>query len=414
MNKLINKGLVTIIVLIAVLFASNAFAQNQVVGSVNYGNEEDAPLSNVQLGLYDEYDSLIMTSNTDLYGFYEFTDVPNGEYYLRSTTDQAPGEIDLSDAYFIMLHLFGMYDFTDVQFAAADVNNSNSVNWVDYIIIVINYLLEGEPFPAGEWQFDEHYINFSSRAESDTVMVWGVGTGDVVIVWEPSGRSFGSLYSADYPVVTETNKFQIEVRSDYNKLIGGYNLNLGYPSDMINIVDIQGPDDNLKYHLNMESGLIKVIWLNENLQKNSSVHGDVLLTLTVESKKTNLEQGIFTLLPGGLILDQDGANIEDVEISLPLIKNAAIVDWNVTAYPNPVVDQLNFNFSMPQVTTADLFVYDSQGRMINEHNNISLAKGVQQFTLNTQTYKPGHYYYVITFGNDLQKRVHGRFYRSSK
>ena len=174
-----NKGFVAIIVALSFLFINETHAQNQVVGTVNYGDDENAPISSVQMELYDLYDSLIMTSNTDTYGYYEFTNIPDGEYLLKSTTDIDPSIIDLTDAYFIMLHLLGMYDLTESQYAAADVNNSESVDWGDYILIVVNYLLNGESFPAGDWQFEEHYISFSNRAQSDTVKSSVVASDDV-------------------------------------------------------------------------------------------------------------------------------------------------------------------------------------------------------------------------------------------
>jgi hypothetical protein len=409
-----KKGLFAIVIIVSMLFGQQAISQNQIVGQITYGGNSEFPLSNVNVELYDLQNTLIESTVTNTDGYYDFDDVLSGEYYVKSSSndDDDEGVIDINDAYYIMLYMLGNYELSDMQYEAADVNNSGIVNWSDYIQIVVNYLLYDEPFPAGEWQFEDQYVNLLAREEVDTLPTWGCRSGDLFIDWQTSGRSDNTIFSNYKPIQLQKEEIQVVIESSYNENIGGYDLELDYPADLINILSIEGLDANLNYTIDELNGRLHLIWLNEN-PGNNSFNGSELVTLTIEPKTQNINaEGLITLSPASSLLSDQGVKIEDVEISLPQFKQSQVFAFEVNTYPNPVVDQLNINLTMPEANRAEMMIFDLQGRLIEKQENILLTEGEQLISISTQQYMPGHYLYVFNTLGSTQETIQGRFYRS--
>jgi hypothetical protein len=207
-------------------------------------------------------------------------------------------------------------------------------------------------------------------------------------------------------------EIQVVIESSYNENIGGYDLELDYPADLINILSIEGLDANLNYTIDELNGRLHLIWLNEN-PGNNSFNGSELVTLTIEPKTQNINaEGLITLSPASSLLSDQGVKIEDVEISLPQFKQSQVFAFEVNTYPNPVVDQLNINLTMPEANRAEMMIFDLQGRLIEKQENILLTEGEQLISISTQQYMPGHYLYVFNTLGSTQETIQGRFYRS--
>jgi len=406
-----KKGLFAIVVIFLVLIGNQAISQNQIVGQIAYGGDQEFPLSNVDVELYDLQNTLVLSTLTNGSGFYTFNNVPSGEYYVRAlSNNEGDDVIDLDDAYFIMLYLYGMNELDEIQFQAADVDNSGTVNWSDYMLIVVNYLLYEEPLPAGTWQFEEEYVNLTARSSEDTIVKWGIMEGDVFVDWETSGRSNTDVIGDYTPVQLKNEQIEVFVESDYNENIGGFDLNFQYPTNLISVIDIEGPDDKLNYSIDENTGELHVIWINENDQY---VNENQLIKLTVEPRNQNINaEGLLTLLPGSLLLNEKGVKLEDAEITLPQFKQTQLFEFEVSTYPNPVVNQLNIDLTMPEANTAELMVFDLQGRLIERQENINLTEGNQLIAIDAQQYMPGHYLYVFKMLEGTQETIQGRFYRS--
>lgn len=412
MKNISKKGLFAIVLFLSIILGQQAISQNQIVGQISYGGDSDYPLSNVNVELYDLQNTLVESTTTNTDGYYNFNDVLSGEYIIKPSSNEEEGVVDINDAYYIMLYMLGYYELSDVQYEAADVDNSSVVNWNDYILIVVNYLLYDEPFPAGEWQFEDQYVNLLSRDSEDTLPTWGCRSGDVFIDWQTSGRSDNTIFSNYKPVQLQNEEIQFVIESSYNDNIGGFDLDLQYPADLINILSIDGPDKNLNYTIEEREGRLHLIWLNENPDANS-YDGSELITLTVEPKTQNINaEDLITLSPESTLLNDKGEKVEDVEITLPQFKQSQIFEFEVTTYPNPVVDQLNINLTMPEAEQAEMMIFDLQGRLVEKQENIMLTEGNQIVSISTQQYMPGHYLYVFKMLGSTQETIQGRFYRS--
>ncbi len=412
MKKTIFK---TTMLFLCLAWLSPIFAQNEIVGTVNYHDDPNSPVPEVVIDLFDMNNNLMQSTTTNDYGEYAFDSIPNGSYYLVSSTSLTPGQVTLQDAFLIMMHLFGIYDFTDYEFAAADVNGSGTITWSDYFIVLINYILQGQPFPVGDWQFESVQIDFYSRTlgTTDTATVWATGSGDLEGMWNPTGRSLpliSSTVSESIALSTETT--ELEISSNYSELISGFNLNIKYPSELMTITDIVGPDGNLSYAI--DNGVLKIVWMDESENTGSHIYGDHLCTILVNQKNsvTN-HQEMMSTDDLGMVLDNNGMAVEGVEIKLPQIKTSEFNTANgAIAYPNPVTNQLNINVVSSLDDSGILAIYDLSGKKVHQSNLYLNAGNAKVISLETNFLSPGTYTFQIRSNNSNNTIASGRFFKS--
>ncbi len=412
MKHFANKNK-AILVFLLVIFALSA--QSQIVGVVNYHEDPTNPLPDVTLELYDQNNNLVASTITNNIGEFSFSGIPVGDYSLISTTSLPVGEVDLIDASLILYYLIGWYTFNDYEFAAADVNGSGNVTFGDYILVLISYLMQGNPFPTDEWQFAEVQISVtSSRDTASPAMVWGTSTGDVEGVWLPGSRElkYVEVNEQDITLLNE-KEVELNIGSNYDNLISGFNLNMVYPTNLIEVTDVIGPDENFHFNLDAETGTLKVIWLDESNDPGRTFLGETLFRVKVKQldNSATSEEGLFSLLEGGMVLDAKSNPVEDIQIEVPKIITSASsnLSLDMIAYPNPAVNNLNIKLTSPTEGEADIEVYNLNGQLVKVINT-SVFRGTQLINLETGSLPTGQYLYKITIGN---KNLHGRFQKSN-
>ncbi len=385
------------------LIANTLIAQNQISGVVNYHENENNPLPEVTVELIDNNDIIVATTLSNLNGEFEFSDIPSGEYLLKSSATLPVGDVNLIDASLILYNIFGMYTFNEYEFMAADVNGNGTINFGDFMLVLINYIMQGNAFPAGDWQFSEVYVDLTSRDSLGVMGICGTSTGDVEGIWLPSGRSFDILPTEHYnATVINDQEVELLVGSDYNDLISGFNLNLTYPVDLVEITDVTGPDDNFHYNLDKNTGVLKVIWLDESEKPGYKFFGETLFRVKVKQIQNSSRTGddIFSLLEGGMLLDNNSNQLEEVSFYLPTITTTSnILDFELTSYPNPVINNLNFKITSPVNNYADIYIYDIAGRVVQKNVATNIYKGTQQININTQDLPSGQYLYKVSIPN---------------
>jgi len=409
-----NFKILSVLLVVILVFGNKIFAQNDLFGTYYYQDSIAVPLADVNVELYDLNDLLIATTVTNSDGEYTFTGIPSGEFYISSSTSITSGGVDLYDAWLVFFYIRGWIDFNEMEFEVADVNDNGHVNNQDFVAILINYLVGGQPFVGGEWEFEDMYVDFTSRDRTDTIDLWGSSHGDVEGIWEPSGRDIDLLRSSYYESWKQEETSKLVVASDYNGYVNGFNLNLAYATDEISIVNISGPDGNFGYSVDEESGVIKVAWINES-QGTSEIDGDQLFIIEVEglTEESSAEKVLF-LLPGGMIIDSENNKLDDTEIKLPLLASKQTTDLvEVTAYPNPVVNKLNFNIQLNKQSYASLSVYDLSGKLVNFIEYIALHEGEQVVSFNAEDLLPGNYIYSFDLKGENVMNIKGRFVKSN-
>ena len=333
---------------------------------------------------------------------------------MASSTNMASGGVTLVDAYKVLFYLFGWYDFNEMEFEVADVNNNDAVTWSDYGEIMA-FIIFSQPFSGGDWEFEDVTVEFSTRTNGDTINPWGSSQGDVEGIWEPSGRDIVLMPSRYYNIESVSNGLNAEyiVGADYDGSLNGFNLNLAYASDKIGITSIIGPDENFTYSIDDENGIIKLAWLNES-QGISRVSGSELFRLEIillgEMQQSGEE--LLSLLPGGLLIDSENNKITEIDIELPYLQNKQTMNIGVDLYPNPVVNRLNFNINSNKQSQASLSVYSVNGKLINYIDGISLYEGEQTITFDVENLVPGNYVYSFDLKGDNENNLKGRFVKS--
>ncbi len=102
--------------------------------------------------------------------------------------------------------------------------------------------------------------------------------------------------------------------------------------------------------------------------------------------------GGFTINDGGIILPRlayDPDLIEDLEIEI---------------YPNPVLDHLNLEVLSPENNEETLSIYDARGALLLERN-LSLEKGMNEFTIDVESFPNAMYFLKFSELNELRKFI---------
>ena len=407
-----NLRLLTVFLVGIILSAGQLFSQNDLAGTYYYQGNVQVPLPDIHVELFDMDNALIATTITGDDGSYLIEDIPNGDYYIVSSTNMASGGVTLEDAYKVLFYLFGWYDLTDMEFEIADTDNDGDVTWNDYGEIMM-FIIFGTPFSGGDWEFEDVNVNFAARTNGDTINPWGSSSGDVEGVWEPSGRDITLMPSKYYhPEQINAASAEYVIGADFNGNLNGFSLNLGFAASEIEIVSLSGPDENFTYSIDNENGVVKLAWLNENMG-TSTVNGKQLFTLEVINlggQEGIAAEELLYLLPGGVLIDSESNKLKDTEINLPLLENKQL-NIEVGVYPNPVVNRLNFNVNSNKQSQASLSVYDLSGKLVHYVDGIAIHEGEQAIAVDVASFLPGNYVYSFDLKDD-NENVMGRFVKS--
>ncbi|NTW26124.1 MAG: hypothetical protein HGA37_15605, partial [Lentimicrobium sp.] len=196
--------------LIAILLLSGQLsAQTDVNGLVLYHFKSNKPIPAVNLSLVDSNGLEFANTTTALNGSYTFAGVPDGTYTLKATTEISAGGITMGDAFLMLMHLCNIYPFTPIQKLAADVDGDENVTWNDYWTVIIGWFIQGYPFPAGPWTFQD--VTFTLNGSKTNVpTMGGSSSGDVNGTFVPATREIAAI-NATYTEKKAGNDFSIEI-----------------------------------------------------------------------------------------------------------------------------------------------------------------------------------------------------------
>jgi hypothetical protein len=409
-----------IMAMITLLFmiGKNVNAQQQVSGVVLYAGNAAWPMPDVEVGLYNMQDSLILTTFTDDAGMYLIENVLPGQYQLLFATDEEPKGVNIEDAFVLLHYLLGLYDFSDIQKKVADVDGSGQVTWQDYYLMIVDYLLYEESFPVGDWIFQEQIIDLSARAaDSETDTTWGFITGDI-----GSGESNGGGGRSSVSVTGSYKEFlmtetsgNISIKAENSNEIYGFNIVFQYPSTAFEILYVSGPDDNLRYVIDRQAGELEVIWLNQSGNQAVGTKAE-LLSMDIRLLSDNVDAEAF-YLTSGVFLDANGNPMEEIKLDLPYLKSIATPDEEFISsavYPNPFQSHFTLEVHSNRQSAATVSFFDLMGRLNAQYANIQIHKGVNKLKFNAQDFSCGHYVYVVEFNDDGIEKLNGRLFKSSE
>lgn len=146
-------------------------------GTVRYDNADLTPLSNVLVELHDNNNE-VYTTITDSTGYYEFLDVPTGDYSILCSSSSTWNGGNAVDALLVMKHFTGLENLTGIRLLAADVNNTSTINAIDALLIMRRFVSLISSFDAGDWIFEDVQPVIYSGCNLQ-IELKGICTGDV-------------------------------------------------------------------------------------------------------------------------------------------------------------------------------------------------------------------------------------------
>lgn len=392
-TKLLHKVVTAICGLV---LSTSVFAQGgSVSGTVNYHGDPTLPLSDVYVGLIDSNGNLFGVDTTDYLGNYAFLGVPNGTYEISFATDLDAGGIGIQDAHLILLNIFGLYTFNTIEFLAADVDADGEITMNDFFTIVVGWFINGYPFPAGDWVFEETTV-IVGGGNRDGASTSGSSSGDVDGSWLPGSRSIPYLDVNYESYAVNDPNVEIPISMDYNGDLGGFYLALDYPEDLIEITDVKSELQELNYKV--FENKVKVSWMDTERSELTQM-GENYITIcgVLKNSKKEVRLGID---PASHVIDSKGQGIENITYTLssPLL-NTSKLSLNIeTFYPNPAINTVNLSAELPEKGILNIQLFDLTGKLIRNMEAKSVSGYVNE-VINVSDLYEGMYLYKISFNS---------------
>lgn len=392
-----------------------------ITGTVKTADNVNLPDVQASLGLPDLLD------NTDENGFYSFSEIPQGNDYnltMSNNYNHAEG-ITVSDIILIQKHILGLDPLdSPYKLIAADVDKSTKVNGQD--IIQIRKLLLGhyDEFPLNEsWMFLDADTDFMDPANpwfnemndyvainnlsSDVVVDFvGMKVGDVNET-AMNGLAHGIDTRNDKTVTFEMNAVQlnageyatIALTQTTDVAVEGLQLGLTYDVEVMEIVEVKiGNVLATESQLKMQDGSMSILldqneieqgitfYVNAKRDMNSStimINDEVFMNMAYAQSEGEMKVAL-----------REDIVLEETEFDFALTQNE----------PNPWMNSTNISFTSPSTVQGIFRVMDTNGKVILDRT-IDCTKGENTFVLyNSELPSSGIYYYEVTIDSVRQMK----------
>jgi hypothetical protein len=373
-------------------------------GVVSYHNDGIRVLPNVNVMLYDDAGELVETSLTDQNGYYEFVDLPYGTYTLTGSTSLNPGGVSVASAFQILKHLSGQQPLNTMQQLAADVNGDDVITGHDFATILVDYLVHGNPFPAGEWVFETITVELvgtksGGSGGNGSGGLGGSSTGDTGGVFEPEilNQPIASLidFTHELSHAKAGQEVVVMVKAADILNLAGMHLVLEYPSHLIEIINVESDFGFFEYTLRNNEIVLSAADLDAKLRFFSN--GSYLLKICARTTEELNEHETIVFKPGsGSHFVGSDFEKTSAKISLPCISGSTAKTELVANFPNPFSLQTTINYTIASLSHVNLSVYDLNGRLIRTLINEQLTPGSYQNDFNKESLPSGAYFLRLT------------------
>ncbi len=157
----------------------NAPGGIMISGVIDYNNAILTHLGQVKVYLINSnnviIDSTITLSGS---GAYSFSNVSAGTYTLSAITLLPWGGVNASDALQAAQTGVGLINLSELRTKAADVNNSNSINGIDALLILRRFAGLSSTFQISDWQFESNPA-FTVTTNNITLNFKAICAGDL-------------------------------------------------------------------------------------------------------------------------------------------------------------------------------------------------------------------------------------------
>jgi hypothetical protein len=401
--KIMEKATFRSLCLGFLLTSTSVFSQggSDFLGQVLY--HYNYPISGVNAYLHNPSGTIIDTDVTDVNGYYEFENVTAGTYTITFSTSQPEGGIELDDAFLVMLHLLNLYPFTPIQSLAADVNGSGTITWLDYTMILIGYLNQGNPFPIGPWVFESLTTPIPVQTRDGVKTGGGSSSGDVNGSLVPDPKS--SPVFIENPVFNvtadPTSPIEFSIKGGQNLQIAGMHLSITVPESLeLTSVEPVMPSASIF----ISGNHVNITWIDDTRQGISLDKGTALVEIHVKSTGQTNDGASYSLKLGDQshFINANGEVIQGVSLILPTIDLTFENNLTAEAFPNPFFSDFTINYTTNRDGNVTIVLYDHSGRQVRELENGFSPAGSHQLKINGQSLLPGIYHYNIRLSGNQQ------------
>ncbi|MBE0663166.1 MAG: carboxypeptidase regulatory-like domain-containing protein [Bacteroidales bacterium] len=385
----------TLAVLLMSLMAMNLSSQvSTLYGTVSYHNDGIRVIPDVTVLLYNETGNLVATTITNADGYYEFPDLPYGLYTLTGTCDLPAGGVSVVSALKVLKHINGQQLLNPIQQLAADVNNDGQITGFDFSNILVSYLVHGNPFPAGEWIFEEvTAIVDGMKSAGSEKGIGGTSTGDTGGAFDPgiSNSPIAYFASIENLEALHNEELSIAIKMDELTELTGMHLSISYPGHLIEVLGIESAISEFDYVIHPDRIILSAA--NSNVKSQILNKGEEIITLRVRTSASFLKQDEIAFSIG----EEShfaGATAEMIspKITLPVINYKKDRSELMANYPNPFSIQTSVNYRVANPSLVNLAVYGMDGKLITILVNEFQAEGIYQVTYKKEALASGTYF----------------------
>jgi len=392
----------SLLLLLSIFFVTTSSAQTGDYScNVIYCDDANHPLEGVQVNLYNSNNEFIGTTYTGSDGFFTFNELEIGESYTaKFSYDGEVGEIDVEDAYLLLEHLDGGVELNEWQLLAANVNGSDEVDYYDFWALLVDYYIDGIPFPNGAWIIPDWEFEMTA-GKSTGGPAGAIETANVFKEEQDDDKANQNIH-LNFNELIEFESADLIVPIYFDDIIftNGIGLVLVFNSDLIEVTHIDSPIKNLNYSI--KKGEIRLSWTD--IKKTYQFAKDEALLKIHIKQNLSFSNGqieSFKIQEGSHILDKSGKKYSFVNFTTSQFKLSDAKDLSnksEIAYPNPCKDSFTIDVEAEESTLAQIQIYNSLGQLVkSEFAQVSN----QNLLINTKDFNTGIYIYHINIRSKL-------------
>jgi len=396
-----KKPLNLVAVLLISLFSLQNLTAGTISGKVLYQGDSTRPIGSVTVALKNLGTNAIQTYITTGNGFYQFSNVGNGNYKLTGATSNASGGVTYYDAVMVFLNILGVYQFSPMQFMGSDVNGSGTITWTDYNLI-ISHLLMGTPFPVGPWRFESPSFTISNFKDGVPHGLGGTCSGDVGGTFVPQYNNTPALPVAQTGTINvgSGEPFTTSIVTNIQLSITGAGIVINYPSELMTIesIDFKGVD----FQYNLEGDKINIVWGNPKTNAINFASGETFVT--IHGTTTGVfKQGMSANL--GLdgntsLMDASNQEVKNLSFASPLIQ-ASNATLKFSNFPNPFSASTKLSVFNTEDGVANVEIFSTSGQLAKTLSIGNLNAGYHEIDLDASQLATGYYVCRLRIQNNL-------------
>lgn len=393
----------TLLSILLAIFIGQIAQAGTVSGLCLYHGDSTRPINQAIVTLKDESNNLFASYTTGPDGVYEFLNVPAGTYQIRGTKNSPGVGVTMLDATLVLLNIFGVYPFDEIQTLAADVTGNGTISMADYYLIT-RHVLRNTPFPIGEWVFLNETLTVTNFKDSRPGGLTGSSSGDVGGVFVPGTRGLEA-----YPMATNgsikvsaNEPFTASIRTMDAMSLIGTGLIINYPSQVIDIESVEFPMEGFEYEI--FDNQVRLVWNDPAGNLMNLSEGDNLVTFHCRTN-SNFTAGMninFSLNGNTSLIKSDYTEIRDAKLEAPGIEYT-MPAIRLSNYPNPFGATTTLSYYLPSAGDVTITLFDYNGRTVREYKEGTLTEGYHTLILEGSGLTPGSYFCKLSLsGNSTQ------------